>query len=87
MVARLFIVGLCVAIAMTPVLAAAGSAEVWESAYWSNLVHQENSIAASVLYLPYLFLSIPVRLIDGVVNPKPTSQSTTPPPAHRVPHQ
>jgi hypothetical protein len=84
MVARYVVVGLCLALVVTPVTASAGSPEVWESAYWSNLVHQENSVVASVLYLPYMVLSFPVRIIDGIVYPKPASQSTIPPPAHRV---
>ena len=58
--------------------------EVADSSYWSKLVNEENSIAASVLYLPYLVLGIPWRCIDSIVSPKPASQSTIPPPAHRA---
>jgi hypothetical protein len=54
------------------------------SSYWSNLVHQENSITASLLYIPYLIFMVPVRVIDGVIDPKPTSQATVPPAAHKV---
>lgn len=60
-----------------------GSSEITDSSYWSALVHQENSIVASVLYLPYAILQVPIRMIDGFINPKPTSQATIPPPAHR----
>jgi hypothetical protein len=70
---------------IAPVTCRAGSGDMSQSAYWSNLVHEENSIVASVLYIPYLFLATPVAVINGIVNPKPASQSTTPPPAHRVP--
>ena len=54
------------------------------SAYWSNLVHQENSITASLLYIPYLILMPVVRVIDGIADPKPTSRATVPPAAHKV---
>jgi hypothetical protein len=72
-------------VVMSPLTAKAGSPGMGQSAYWSNLVHEENSILASVLYLPYIFLMPPIRIIDGIINPRPASQSTTPPPAHRVP--
>jgi hypothetical protein len=58
--------------------------EAADSAYWAKLVHEENSLAASVLYLPYLVLGIPWRCIDSIVNSKPASLSTIPPPAHRA---
>lgn len=86
MMSRIIATTLIVLIMLNPLAVYAGSAETSESAYWSNLVHEENSIVASVLYLPYLLLGTPVRIIDGIINPKPASQSTTPPPAHRVTH-
>jgi hypothetical protein len=52
------------------------------SSDWSNLVHQENSIVSSVLYIPYMVFQIPVRIVDAIINPKPTSQATMPPQAH-----
>ena len=30
--------------------------------YWAKLVHEENSLAASVLYLPYLVLGIAMAM-------------------------
>lgn len=62
----------------------AGAPEGVESSSWSTMIHEENSLRASVLYIPYLVLSIPYRIIDGIVNPKPASQSTIPPAAHQV---
>jgi hypothetical protein len=56
-----------------------------QGAYWSGFVLQENSLAASLLYVPYVVLQGPVRIIDGIINPVPTSRSTSPPPAHRAP--
>jgi hypothetical protein len=56
-----------------------------DSAHWSTLAHEENSVIASVLYIPYLVLQIPVRIIDAIVDPKPTSQATVPPQAHKGP--
>ena len=55
------------------------------SAYWSTLAHEENSVIASVIYIPYLLLQIPVRIIDAIVDPKPTSKATMPPQAHKGP--
>ena len=83
---RILVSTLAVLIMLNPITVYAGSGEMSQSAYWSNLVHEENSIVASVLYIPYLLLGTPVRIIDGIINPKPASQSTTPPPAHRVAH-
>ncbi|MBI4962575.1 MAG: hypothetical protein HY913_04800 [Desulfomonile tiedjei] len=86
MAGKLLIVGICLVIFVSPTLCVGGSSEITDSTYWSNLVHEENSVAASVLYLPYLIGQIPIRIIDAIVNPKPTSMSTTPPPAHRLSH-
>lgn len=55
------------------------------SAKWSALVHEDNSIVSSVLYIPYMALALPWRLIDGIINPKPTSKATMPPAAHKAP--
>ena len=84
MAAKFLIAGMCLVILTSPTLSVGGSPEITDSSYWSNLVHEENSVVASVLYLPYLFGQIPIRIIDGIVNPKPASTSTTPPPAHRL---
>jgi hypothetical protein len=75
---------LCLMIASVPIASLGGEPEVTDSSYWSDLVHQENSIVASVLYLPYLILKGPIRIVDGIVNPKPTSQATVPPAAHKI---
>lgn len=81
---RLLVVGMCIMIAALPIPCLAASPEVYDSSYWSNLVHEENSLVASVLYLPYLIGMIPYRFVDGIVNPKPASQSVVPPPVHRA---
>lgn len=83
--ARILVAALALAILISPVPARAGACDTSQSAYWSNLIHEENSIVASLLYIPYLILSPPIRVIDGIINPVPTTQNTTPPPAHRVP--
>jgi hypothetical protein len=79
------IIGLLVVIALFPAYCLAGSPEVSDSSYWSALIHEENSLLASVLYIPYIAFQIPVRIVDGIINPKPASQAVVPPPAHR-PH-
>ncbi len=84
MIRKLIAIGLCLIAMTVPAVCMGDASEVAESSYWSKLVHEENSLAASVLYLPYLLLQIPVRIVDGIVNPKPASQATIPPPAHRA---
>lgn len=75
--------GICIMIAAFPLQCFAASPEVYDSSYWANLVHEENSLVASVLYIPYMAFAIPARIVDGIINPKPASQATIPPPAHR----
>ena len=79
---KLLVVGICALMAAFPVNCFAASPEVSDSSYWSNIVHEENSIVASVLYIPYVVFAIPVRIVDGIINPKPASQAKIPPPAH-----
>ncbi len=78
-VALIIIVSICAGSA----ICAANSQNVQQSSYWSDMALQENSLAASVLYVPYMVIQFPVRIIDGIINPVPTSRSDTPPPAHR----
>ena len=65
MMARLMTIALCLSLTVTPVFASPCN----DSASWSKTVHEENSITASVLYLPYLVLMVPVRIIDAIINP------------------
>jgi hypothetical protein len=65
-------------IAQTGLCFADGS-EIWKSADWAQRVHEENSIAASVLFLPYIILITPVRIVQGIVNPEPKTLATVPP--------
>jgi len=81
---RLIAIVLSVIATIVPAVCIGDVAEAADSAYWAKLVHEENSIAASVLYLPYLVLGIPWRCIDSIVNSKPASLSAIPPPAHRA---
>ncbi len=74
---------LAVSLYLTPMYACAKDSEVTSSSYWTDLIHQENSIVASVLYVPVMVLQVPVRIIDGIINPKPTSYATIPPAAHK----
>jgi hypothetical protein len=67
-----------------PAICMGDVSKVDDSSYWAKLVHEENSIAASVLYLPYLVLGIPWRIIDSIASSKPASLSTIPPPPHRA---
>jgi hypothetical protein len=55
-----------------------------DSAGLSAAIHEENSIVASVLYIPYMVFYVPVRIIEGLINPQPTTQSTVPPVAHKA---
>lgn len=83
---RLIIVATCLALLMATGSCWAGSSQQQDSKWWSKIAHEENSVVASVVYIPYVVLTIPVRLIDGIINPVPTSRSTTPPAAHRASH-
>jgi hypothetical protein len=84
MVRRLIAIVLSLISMILPSVCMVDVCEAADSAYWAKLVHEENSLAASVLYLPYLVLGIPWRCIDSIVSPKPASLSTIPPPAHRA---
>jgi hypothetical protein len=75
---------LCALLLLIPAVGSAGSSQAQSSSYWINLVTEENSLAASLLYIPYTIVIGPIRLIDGFINPVPTSQSTIPPAAHRT---
>jgi hypothetical protein len=81
---RILAAVMCLMMASAPVACLGGKSEVTDSSYWAALVHQENSIVASVLYLPYIIFKGPIRIIDGIINPKPTSQATVPPAAHKI---
>jgi hypothetical protein len=87
MIPKILTVCAILAILAAPVSSFAGASDVLDSSYWSKLVHEENSLLASVLFLPYLVAQFPVRIIDGIVNPRPTSFATVPPAAHKVPAQ
>ncbi len=84
MIRKCFVICMCLIAASAPTICMGDGAEVTDSSYWSKLVHEENSVVASVLYLPYMALQIPWRIIDGVINPKPASQATIPPAAHKA---
>ncbi len=86
MVRKLLIISLCLVAVSLPAQCLAGSSECADSSYWSQLVHEENSLVASILYLPYIGLMVPYRIVDGILFPKPTTQSTIPPAAHKVPN-
>ncbi len=53
-------------------------------ASWSAIIHEENSLRASLLYLPYMFLKLPVAIVYGIIYPVPATQAPIPPPAHRA---
>jgi len=76
------VIGVCVLMLIMPPILTAGASGTRDSASSSGLIHEENSIVASILYIPVTILSIPYRIIDGILNPRPTTQSTAPPPAH-----
>jgi len=78
---------LCIIFVVTAVLFPAWCVATYDaSARWSARVHDENSIVASLLYLPYMVALPFVWLVDGVINPVPTTQSTMPPQGHKPQH-
>lgn len=80
---KFLVIGILLISVAIPLVGVAERDDVAKSSSWSAMVHEENSILASVLYIPYIFAQIPGRLLDGIFNPKPTSRATVPPPAHR----
>ncbi len=73
----------CLVLAVTPVCCGAGAKDAAGQAEWSGIVHEENSLRASLLYLPYIAFKTPLAIIYyGILYPTPTTQSTVPPPAH-----
>ncbi|MEW6349348.1 MAG: hypothetical protein AB1646_09825 [Thermodesulfobacteriota bacterium] len=69
---------------VTPVCHGAGAQDANGQAGWAAVIHEENSLRASLLYLPYMVLKVPVAIVHGILYPVPTTQSTSPPPAHAV---
>ncbi len=57
MIRKFMIIWLCLATVSVPIQCLAGSSEITDSSYWTKLVHEENSLAASILYLPYIVFS------------------------------
>jgi hypothetical protein len=74
-------------LALSPVVLLAQPPDVPESSNWSKWIHEENSLSASLLYIPYMIVQFPGRLIDAIIYPKPASMATVPPAAHKVPAQ
>ena len=77
----------CVLMLLMPSILAAGQPGVRDSAARTAMIHEENSVLASILYVPVTILSVPIRIVHGILHPLPTSQSTAPPPAHRAPRR
>jgi len=84
MTRKLIVLGVCFVVISMPILIKAEGSDAAKSSNWSAMIHEENSILASVLYLPYLIGQFPYRIIDGIFNSKPTSRATIPPPAHQA---
>ncbi len=84
MITKLIAIVLSLIATVLPAVCMGDVCEVDDSYYWAKLVHEENSLAASVLYLPHLVLGIPWQCIDTIVNSKPASLFTIPPPSHRA---
>lgn len=70
----------------TPALCIGQSDDAARSAYWSHRFHEENSLFASLIYFPYGILRAPLGILSGISDPKPTTQATVPPPAHKYPY-
>ncbi len=86
MIRKLLIFLICLVTASVPIQCLGDSAETIDSGSWTKLVHEENSLAASILYLPYIAIMVPYRIVDGILFPKPTTQATIPPAAHKAGH-
>ena len=84
MTRKAILIGFCILMLFMPAIIAAGPPGARDSASRTAMIHEENSVLASVLHIPVTVLSIPVRIIHGIIYPWPTTQSTSPPPAHRA---
>lgn len=74
-------------LSFSPVVSIAQPPDVPESSNWSKWIHEENSLSASLLYIPYMIFQFPGRIYDAIIYPKPASMATIPPAAHKVPSQ
>ena len=81
---NLIAIGLCLVVFTLPNLCPADSEEYQRSYDWATMIHEENSVLTSVLFFPYMILRGPVRMIGDIINPKPVTRATVPPPAHRT---
>ncbi len=59
--------------------------EVVRSANWADQLFEENSLWASLLFIPNTTLGCVFKIITNVYNPKPNTHATIPPDAHRAP--
>ncbi|MCA1960639.1 MAG: hypothetical protein LDL33_07575 [Desulfomonile sp.] len=82
---RALLLAICLVAAVSPAFGRGDyAAEAERSAHWIAVLHEENSLRASLLFIPKLFLSMPVRIIGAIRNPKPTTQATMPPQGHQL---
>jgi hypothetical protein len=86
MVIRILTLLVCLTLVAVPIIGHADAVEKARSCWLSGLIHEDNSIVASVLYLPYMIFLGPVWITEAIIWPKPASQGSIPPPAHRVSH-
>lgn len=84
---KAFVLALSLLVTGMAVPVVAGFSSSDGSSSWATIVHEENSVVASILYLPYMAAVIPIRIIDGIINPTPTSMATIPPAAHSTGHK
>jgi hypothetical protein len=86
MIVRIFVLFVCLTLVAVPAFCHADATEKARSCWWSGLVHEDNSVVASVLYIPYMVFLGSVWITEAIIWPKPATQGTIPPPAHRVSH-
>jgi len=83
---KVLLLTICLVAAVSPAFGRGDYAsEAERSAYWTTVLFEENSLRASLLFIPKMFLSMPIRIIGAIRNPKPTTQATIPPQGHQ-PH-
>lgn len=83
---KILFLAICLVVAVSPAFGRGDYAsEAERSSYWTALLFEENSLLASLLYIPKALLYMPIRMIGGARNPKPTTQATVPPQGHQ-PH-
>jgi len=80
------LIALSLLFSSVPLSSAADTEEVHRSARWTQRLFEENSLTASLLYLPNFLFGGLVRAAAEISHGREHPYVTIPPPAHRASH-